>query len=74
MDFGLNPGVYVAGVWLADAMGQAIDHVESAFDLEVVPHGASGLGATPGSHGLVATRFEVVQVTSDPVYSLTGSR
>ena len=58
----LNPGVYTVGLWLAGSVPAAtlIDHVEAAFDMEVVSDGALGFGAT-FRDGVVATRFEVIQ-------------
>ena len=60
----LNPGVYTVGLWLAGSIAKAtlIDHVESAFDIEVVSDGSLGFGATTRWDGAVATRFEVISV------------
>ncbi|MDQ3605887.1 MAG: polysaccharide ABC transporter ATP-binding protein [Gemmatimonadota bacterium] len=69
----LNPGVYTVGLWLANSMHDAMDHLESAFEIEVVPSPEQGMGVTPSSNGVVATRFEVIQVSPDPVYSSMGS-
>lgn len=59
----LNPGVYTVGLWLAGSIAAAtlIDHVEAAFDIEVVPDGSLGFGASTRWDGVVATRFEVIQ-------------
>ena len=59
----LNPGVYTVGLWLSGSIAAAtlIDHVESAFDMEVVADGSLGFGATTRWDGAVATRFEVIQ-------------
>jgi homopolymeric O-antigen transport system ATP-binding protein len=60
----LNPGVYTVGLWLASSIARAtlIDHVESAFDIEVVPDSSLGFGASTRWDGAVATRFEVSPV------------
>jgi lipopolysaccharide transport system ATP-binding protein len=57
----LNPGVYTVGLWLAGSVAAAtlIDHVEAAFDMEVVSSESLGFGATIRD-GVVATRFEVI--------------
>jgi lipopolysaccharide transport system ATP-binding protein len=59
----LNPGLYGVGLWIAatSAGSSVIDHLDSAFDLEVVPRRGAGLGVTPGSDGLVPCRFELIQ-------------
>jgi ABC-type polysaccharide/polyol phosphate transport system ATPase subunit len=59
----LNPGVYTVGLWLAGSIAAAtlIDHVEAAFDIEVVSDGSLGFGASTRWDGVVATRFEVIQ-------------
>jgi hypothetical protein len=62
----LNPGVYAVGLWAADAVGTAYDHVQDAFEVEVIPAGTPSLGSRPGSDGLVACRLGV-----DPVAPLT---
>jgi lipopolysaccharide transport system ATP-binding protein len=58
----LNPGVYSVGLWLAGSIAKAtlMDHVESAFDIEVVPGAARGFGVSTRWDGAVATRFEVI--------------
>jgi homopolymeric O-antigen transport system ATP-binding protein len=60
----LNPGVYSVGLWLAGSIAKAtlIDHVESAFDIEVIPDGSLGFGVSSRWDGAVATRFEVSAV------------
>jgi len=60
-DLPLNPGVYVAGLWAGHAFGAAYDHLESAFEVEVVPARVEGLDRvfTPGG-GLVPCRFGVL--------------
>jgi lipopolysaccharide transport system ATP-binding protein len=63
-ELALNPGSYVVGFWLAPTSEgyPVLDFVEAGFDLEVVTDPAQRWGKTPGSNGLVATRFEVEQV------------
>ncbi|HEX8272970.1 MAG TPA: polysaccharide ABC transporter ATP-binding protein [Longimicrobiaceae bacterium] len=60
-DLPLNPGVYVAGLWAGHAFGAAYDHLESAFEVEVVPARVEGLDRvfTAGG-GLVPCRFALV--------------
>jgi len=75
-EFCLNPGAYTVGLWLAASASGAspIDYVETAFDLEVVPDPSEAFGVTPGSNGMVASRFEVVQETpAAAVGTLHGS-
>lgn len=60
----LNPGLYAAGLWLANPIGSRstggeYDHIESAFEIEVVPR-AGGSGCTRDSDGFVACQFDVV--------------
>lgn len=55
----LNPGHYVVGLWASDAVGRRFDHVEEAFDIEVVGMKEQGLGVTPRQNGAVPCRFEV---------------
>lgn len=55
----LNPGRYIAGLWAADAVRAAVDHVPEAFELEVVPARAGGFGVTPRNAGAVPCRFDV---------------
>ena len=42
------------------AAATLIDHVESAFDMEVVSDGSLGFGASTRWDGVVATSFEVI--------------
>jgi lipopolysaccharide transport system ATP-binding protein len=58
----LNPGVYSVGLWMAGSVSWAsvMDHVESAFDIEVVSDGSLGFGTSSRYDGLVATQFEVI--------------
>ena len=53
----LNPGMYVVGLWLADQVGVVLDHVESAFPLEVVTLESRQLGASPEQEGAVTCRL-----------------
>jgi lipopolysaccharide transport system ATP-binding protein len=55
----LMPGVYSVGLWAADAVGSAYDHVEGGFAVEVVSVAQRELGTTPAANGLVPCRFEV---------------
>jgi ABC-type polysaccharide/polyol phosphate transport system ATPase subunit len=55
----LNAGVYVVGLWLSRSPGVILDHVQAAFDIDVVPAQSRGLGATPLFDGVVPCRFEV---------------
>jgi lipopolysaccharide transport system ATP-binding protein len=56
----LNPGVYVLGLWIGHSFGKALDHVESALELEVLQTGSRGLGMTPAADGLVPCRFRLL--------------
>jgi lipopolysaccharide transport system ATP-binding protein len=62
-ELNLNPGVYEVGLWLASAATymSVLDHVESGFDLEVMADTTQSWGSTPGSHGVIATRFEITE-------------
>lgn len=55
----LRPGEYVVGLWAGDATGHALDHLDSAFTLEV--RGGGG-ARTPG---VVACPFEVRVLDGD---------
>ena len=57
----LNPGVYSVGLGMAGSVSWAsvIDHVDSAFDLEVISDRSRGFGLSSRFDGLVATAFEV---------------
>jgi hypothetical protein len=57
----LNPGVYVLGLWIGHSFGKALDHVETALELEVVQTGSRGLGMTPTADGLVPCRFRLLR-------------
>jgi lipopolysaccharide transport system ATP-binding protein len=56
----LNPGVYSVRLWLGHTARSAIDHVPSAFQIEVMRPSASAR-ALPVTAGAVACRFEVTQ-------------
>jgi len=63
----LNPGVYVAGLWLANPIsaqrtGGEYDYIQSAFEVEVVDHSSAGFGLRSKSDGVVACQFEVFNV------------
>jgi lipopolysaccharide transport system ATP-binding protein len=74
-ELNLNPGVYSVGFWLAtSASGSSVlDWIESAFDLEVIADPRQTWGKTPGSHGIVACRFEVRQEAEKPGFSLVSN-
>jgi len=61
----LNPGVYVVGLWLANPIstrhsGGEYDHVQSAFEIDVVEYSAAGFGARSKSDGVVTCSFDIV--------------
>ena len=61
----LNPGVYVAGFWLANPIsarrsGAEYDHVQSAFEIDVVECSSARFGLRSKSDGLVTCHFDVV--------------
>jgi ABC-type polysaccharide/polyol phosphate transport system ATPase subunit len=58
----LNPGVYLVGLWLASPGGGVLDHVEAAFQVEVITLQGRGLGMLPDSHGVVTCEFSVLEV------------
>jgi lipopolysaccharide transport system ATP-binding protein len=60
----LTPGPYLVGLWLAGTHGRPLDHVASAFAIEVVSAAQQGFGITPASNGLVPCRFTFEQTTS----------
>lgn len=60
----LNPGLYVVGLWSGDLSGSALDHVEQAFEVEVVRPRRNGLGNTPGAHGFVPCDFDILHARS----------
>jgi hypothetical protein len=62
----LNPGCYVVGLWLASPIesrstGGEYDHIQSAFEIDVVQHSFGGFGSAPDSDGFVQCEFEVVE-------------
>jgi lipopolysaccharide transport system ATP-binding protein len=57
----LTPGTYLAGLWLADAVGTVYDHVDAVFELKVIAPADRQLGATPAHNGLVPCTFQVTQ-------------
>jgi lipopolysaccharide transport system ATP-binding protein len=62
----LNPGVYQLGLWLADpikahAANSAYDHVESAFEIEVIGLESKGNGLRPNS--AVTCDFELMDAS-----------
>jgi len=60
----LNPGPYVVGLWIGDLSGHAIDHVEDAFEIEMILSRAQGFGKTTGSDGIVPCDLRVLEVSS----------
>jgi lipopolysaccharide transport system ATP-binding protein len=59
----LNPGLYRLGLWLADplaARGGPMDHIETAFELEVFSLESDRIAVT--SEAVVACRFTVGEV------------
>jgi len=61
----LNPGTYVVGLWLANPIsarysGGEYDHVQSAFEIDVVEYSAAGLGSRSKSDGVVSCSFDVI--------------
>jgi hypothetical protein len=57
----LAPGTYEVGLRLGDWWGRALDHIESAFTIEVVDASVPGFGVTARSDGLVPCHFRVTQ-------------
>ena len=57
----LNPGTYRIGLYLADPLGVVLDHIESAFEIDVADLETDKLGRTPVQHGSVFCDFEVVK-------------
>ena len=62
----LNPGSYVIGLWLANAIeadyaDQCLDYVEAAFSVEVVSPGCAGFGGRPGGDGAVMNSFRIIE-------------
>jgi ABC-type polysaccharide/polyol phosphate transport system ATPase subunit len=55
----LKPGVYVAGLWLAAHAQRVLDHVESAFEIEVVENPTRAVQARPVGDGTVTCPFDV---------------
>jgi len=51
----LNPGTYVVGLW-AGIGESALDHIEEAFEIEVID---GGFGSVLASHGVVPCSFRV---------------
>jgi len=56
----LNPGVYAVGLWLSRSPGEVLDHVPSAFDIEVVSSESRGFGARPLFDGIVPCSFQIL--------------
>lgn len=59
----LNPGAYRVTLWMGDNVGVAYDHIESAFEVDVVPIETAGFGTTPSPEfGNVTCRVSVERV------------
>jgi lipopolysaccharide transport system ATP-binding protein len=56
----LAPGTYTCGLWLGQRLGRPIDHIESAFTLDVVS--ATGPGFGNAVIGLVPCPFRFLQL------------
>jgi ABC-type polysaccharide/polyol phosphate transport system ATPase subunit len=62
-----RPGTYGVGLRLAhDATAEVLDHVESAFELEVKADPGCGPGASSRSGGVVACDFQLVEAEPVP--------
>ena len=59
----LNAGTYVLGLWMADTVGTAVDHIDSAFRIQIIAPEPRSLGVRPRSDGVVPCEFEVVQIS-----------
>ncbi|UCG09138.1 MAG: ATP-binding cassette domain-containing protein [Desulfobacterales bacterium] len=61
----LNPGIYRVGLWLAANSSTEFDHVQSAFEIEVVNFESQiqRLGMRPICDGVVTCKFELLEVT-----------
>jgi ABC-type polysaccharide/polyol phosphate transport system ATPase subunit len=58
----LNPGVYVLGLWAAGPSEAVLDHVPSAFELEVIARPRHpGLGRAPSNDGMVTSHIELLE-------------
>ena len=55
----LNPGVYTIGLWLGYASGEAIDRLDSAFEIEVMPGESETEFINSATAGMIACRFQV---------------
>jgi hypothetical protein len=64
-ELNLNPGVYLVDLWLGHVRGMGLDHVESAFEIEVVNAEHRGLGVTPLENGAVHCRFSLLAGSGD---------
>jgi lipopolysaccharide transport system ATP-binding protein len=65
----LNPGTYRVGLWLANPRGVKLergvyDHVDAAFDIQVVAGASEGSGLPPNA--AVTCRFDLLGVTYGP--------
>ena len=55
----LNEGTYTAGLWLANPGSNVLDHVESAFRVQIVSTETYGYGVKPSHDGLVNCEFSI---------------
>lgn len=61
----LNPGVYLVGLWLANPGSRVVfDHVEAAFQVEVITLQGQALGVLPDAHGAVTCDLAVLDVSA----------
>ncbi len=57
----LNPGTYVLGLWMANPQLDIVfDHIESAFEIEVIDCGSEKLGSRPDFDGAVVCPFRIL--------------
>ena len=61
----LTPGVYMVGLWLASPGGVALDHADSALQVEVITMQGKGLDMLD-AHGVVTCELSVLDVRSVP--------
>ncbi len=57
----LNPGSYLLGWWLGDALGAEFDYVEAGVGIEIEEHQEQQFGIRPQSDGIVACQFDVTE-------------
>jgi lipopolysaccharide transport system ATP-binding protein len=60
----LKPGIYTINLWLADPLvGEPLDFLESAFELEIVNLRKESLGIRPQGDGIVTCDFEIFSMS-----------